>query len=58
MASKSNAVKKSSTEPAKKNGAGKPRVSATQRKLRGQQVGMAIFALIVVIAMILSLFIR
>jgi hypothetical protein len=58
MASKSNAIKKSSADSAKKNGAGKPHVSATQRKIRRQQVGMAIFALIVVVAMMLSLVIR
>ena len=42
----------------KKNSADKPRVSATQRKMRRQQVGMAIFAMILVIAMILSLVVR
>jgi hypothetical protein len=42
----------------KKNGAEKPRVSANQKKMRAQQVGMAIFAIIVIIAMILSLTFR
>jgi hypothetical protein len=50
MASKSNPVKKNSVE--------KPRVSAQQKKMRRQQVGMAIFALILVIAMVLSLVVR
>lgn len=43
---------------ANKNGAAKPRVSAQQRKMRTQQVGMAVFAMVLVLAMILSLFIR
>jgi hypothetical protein len=33
-------------------------VSAQQKKMRRQQVGMAIFALVLVIAMILSLVVR
>lgn len=48
----------SSSKSNKTNGAGKPRISATQRKIRRQQVGMAIFAMILVVAMILSLVIR
>jgi hypothetical protein len=67
MASKDSTVKKSGAGPAKNGGAGpaknsgagnKPRISAQQRKMRRQQVGMAIFALILVVAMILSLVIR
>jgi hypothetical protein len=72
MASKSTSVKKGSTGTpikasvntqktgagAQKSGAGKPRVSAQQKKMRRQQVGMAIFALVLVIAMILSLVVR
>jgi hypothetical protein len=48
----------SASKKSKKSGADKPRISATQRKLRRQQVGMAIFAMILVIAMILSLVVR
>lgn len=48
----------SSKKTTTKNGAGKPRVSAAQKKLRRQQVGMAIFGVILVVAMILSLVIR
>jgi hypothetical protein len=58
MASKSSSVKRSGADSANKSGAGKPRASAQQRKMRRQQVGMAIFAMILVIAMILSLVIR
>ncbi len=58
MASKSSSVKKSSAVNTQKSNAGKPRVSAQQRKMRRQQVGMAIFAMILVIAMVLSLVIR
>jgi len=38
----------SSSKKSKKSGADKPRISATQRKLRRHQVGMAIFAMILV----------
>jgi hypothetical protein len=48
----------SSVKTSKKGGAVKPRPSATQRKIRRQQIGMAIFAVILVIAMILSLAFR
>ena len=42
-----------------KNGkVGKPRVSAEQKKIRRQQVMMAAFGIILVLAMILSLVIR
>jgi hypothetical protein len=66
MASKSSSAKKSNTGAVKSNGtgavksngAGKPRVSAQQKKMRAQQVGMGIFAMILVVAMILSLVVR
>ena len=58
MASKSSSIKKSSTGTAQKLNLAKPRVSAQQKKMRRQQVGMAIFALVLVIAMILSLVVR
>jgi len=45
----------SKSKPANKGGATKPRVSAQQRKMKAQQIGMAVFGLILVIAMILSL---
>jgi hypothetical protein len=48
----------SASKKSKKGAAEKPRISATQRKIRLQQVGMAIFAMILVIAMILSLVVR
>ena len=58
MVSKSKGLKKSGADSAQKSGANKPRVSAQQKKMRRQQVGMAIFALILVVAMMLSLIIR
>jgi hypothetical protein len=42
----------------KKNGAEKPRISATQKKIRQQQLGMAILAVIMAVAMILALVVR
>lgn len=47
-----------SSKSKNKNKAEKPRGSANQRKIRLQQIGVAIFAGIVVIAMILSLVAR
>ena len=59
MASKSNSIKKGGSGTSQKTGAAvKPRVSAQQKKMRRQQVGMAIFALVLVVAMILSLVVR
>ena len=55
MSGKSKTVNKSRADTAKKSGAGKPRISAEQKKLRRQQVGMAVFGIILVLAMILSL---
>ncbi|MHC1740253.1 MAG: hypothetical protein AB9897_03995 [Anaerolineaceae bacterium] len=52
MASKSNSANNNRAEKPK------PYVSAQQRKMRGQQIGMAIFAIILIMAMILSLVIR
>jgi hypothetical protein len=48
----------SSSKSSKNSGTEKPRVSATQKKIRRQQWGMAIFAIILVVAMMLSLVIR
>jgi hypothetical protein len=48
----------SKSKPTNKGGVVKPRVSAQQRKMRAQQIGMAIFGLILVFAMILSLVVR
>lgn len=48
----------SSGKANKKSGTGKPRISASQKKIHRQQLGMAIFAVIIVIAMILSMVIR
>lgn len=36
----------------------KPRLSATQRKIRRQQIGMAIVGVILIVAMIMALSIR
>lgn len=35
--------------------AGKPRISAYQRKIRRQQIGMAVVGIILVLAMVLAL---
>lgn len=51
MASKNGSGKKSGND-------NKPRVSAQQKKMRAQQVGMGVFAIILIVAMIISLFIR
>jgi len=58
MASKSKTGNKSGADTAKKSSGTKPRVSAQQRKMRRQQVGMAIFGMVLVVAMILSLVVR
>lgn len=58
MASKSNSIKKGGSGTTQKTGSVKPRMSAQQKKMRRQQVGMAIFALVLVVAMILSLVVR
>ncbi|MEN6570381.1 MAG: hypothetical protein ABFD24_00895 [Anaerolineaceae bacterium] len=41
-----------------KGSAEKPRLSATQRKIRRQQIGMAIIGAILILAMIMALSIR
>lgn len=48
----------SSAKSNKKDGAEKPRISATQKKIRQQQLGMAILAVIMAVAMILALVVR
>jgi hypothetical protein len=48
----------SSPRSSKKNGAGKPRVSANQKAKRLQQIVLGILGSILVIAMILSLVVR
>jgi hypothetical protein len=58
MASKNSSAKKSRAESNNKGNPTKPRVSAQQKKMRAQQVGMGIFAMILVVAMILSLVVR
>ena len=51
-----NSTKKSKVDISKANT--KPRVSAEQKKLRRQQAIMSIFGLMLVIAMVVSLFAR
>ena len=46
------------TQGKTKGSSEKPRLSATQRKIRRQQVGMAIVGLILILAMIMALSIR
>ena len=58
MASKNSSAKKNRAESNNKGNPTKPRVSAQQKKMRAQQVGMGIFAMILVVAMILSLVVR
>lgn len=52
----SNSTKKSKVDTSKTNA--RPRVSAEQKKLRRQQAIMSIFGLMLVIAMVVSLFAR
>lgn len=60
MAGKSNTVKSNAikSNTVNKGGSEKPRISAQEKKIRAQQIGMGIFGLILVLAMILSLVVR